>query len=144
MSKKGFYRPKNPEKYKGDPTTIIYRSSWELKLMVYLDKSKEVVLWSSEELKIPYRSPMDNKIHSYYPDFFVRKKTSAGVIEDFIIEVKPKKQVNPPIIKKVPDMRYLKEVRIYGINTAKWKAAREYCKNKNWKFVIYTEKELGL
>ena len=60
---KGFFKPKNPQKYRGDPTNIIYRSGWELKLMLYLDEHKDVVNWGSEELIIPYRSPIDGKVH---------------------------------------------------------------------------------
>jgi hypothetical protein len=28
------------------------------------------------------------------------------------------------------------------VNQAKWQAAEEYCKDKGWKFVIMTEKEI--
>ena len=59
----GYFKPKNPHKYKGDPTNIIYRSSWELKLMKYLDERKDVVKWGSEEIIIPYRSPIDGRVH---------------------------------------------------------------------------------
>ena len=70
---KGYFKPQNPQKYKGDPTNIVYRSGWELKLMLYLDKHEEVISWASEEVIIPYRSPIDNRIHRYYPDCIVTK-----------------------------------------------------------------------
>jgi hypothetical protein len=66
---KGRYSPKNPGKYKGDPTGIIYRSLWERKLMVYLDENKSIIQWSSEEIAIPYISPLDIRYHRYFPDF---------------------------------------------------------------------------
>lgn len=144
MSYKGFFRPKNSAKYKGNPNNVIYRSSWELKLMKHLDEHPDVLQWSSEEFSIPYRSPIDGKIHRYFPDFFVKKKNKEGLIETVIIEVKPKKQVLPPKVKDTPDRKYLQEVKVYGINSAKWKAAKEYCELKKWKFQIMTEKELGL
>lgn len=144
MSYKGIFKPKNPGKYKGDYNNIIYRSSWELKLMIYLDTHPDILQWSSEEFYIPYRSPIDGKIHRYFPDFYVKKRSKDGVLDSLVIEVKPKKQVEPPKIKKEVDRKYLKEVKTYGINTAKWKAAKEYCELKKWKFLIMTEKELGL
>ena len=74
MSYKGRYIPKNPNKYKGDPTNIIYRSSWELKLMRYLDEHSDVVQWASEEFFIPYKSPIDGRYHRYFPDFWMKRK----------------------------------------------------------------------
>lgn len=144
MSYKGIFKPKNPGKYKGDYNNIIYRSSWELKLMIYLDTHTDILQWSSEEFYIPYRSPIDGKIHKYFPDFYVKKKNKDGELDSLVIEVKPKKQVEPPKVKKEVDRKYLKEVKTYGINSAKWKAAKEYCELKKWKFIIMTEKELGL
>jgi hypothetical protein len=144
MSYKGFFKPKNPHKYKGDPTNIIYRSSWELKLMVYLDGHPDVLEWSSEEFFIPYRSPVDNKIHRYFPDFKVKKRLVDGTIETVVIEVKPKSQSIPPTIKTKTTRKYIREVMIYGINEAKWKAAKEYCSDRKWKFMVMTEQELGI
>lgn len=144
MSYKGVFKPKNPGKYKGDYNNIIYRSSWELKLMIYLDTHPNILQWSSEEFYIPYRSPIDGKLHKYFPDFYVKKNNSNGITESLVIEVKPKKQVTPPKVKKEVDRKYLKEVKTYGINSAKWKAAKEYCELRKWKFIIMTEKELGL
>lgn len=144
MSYKGFFRPKNPAKYKGDPSNVIYRSGWELKLMMYFDSHPDVLQWSSEEFCIPYRSPIDGKIHRYFPDFYVKKRSKEGLIESAVIEVKPLSQVKPPTVQSKPTRRYLKEVKTYGINSAKWKAAKEYCELKKWKFLIMTEKELGI
>lgn len=144
MSYKGFFKPKNPAKYRGDPSKIIYRSSWELKLMVYLDGHQDVLTWASEEFCIPYRSPLDNKIHRYFPDFKITKKLPNNTIETIVIEVKPRSQSIPPTLQKKPTKRYLREVMTYGINEAKWKAAKEYCEDRKWKFMVMTEKELGI
>lgn len=140
----GCFKPKNPQKYKGDPTNIIYRSGWELKLMLRLDEDKQILSWGSEEIIIHYRSPIDGKIHRYYPDFIVTKINKDNVKETVIIEVKPAKQLNPPFRQQKMTKRYLTEVKTWGINEAKWKAASEYCKDRGWKFVIFTEKELGI
>ena len=59
MSYKGRYIAKNPKKYKGDSRRIIYRSLWERKFMVYCDTNKSVIEWGSEEIIIPYLSPLD-------------------------------------------------------------------------------------
>ena len=72
MSYSGKFRPSNISKYKGDPTNIIYRSLWERKFMVWCDKNENILEWGSEEIIIPYVSPVDNRIHRYYPDFYVR------------------------------------------------------------------------
>jgi len=147
MAYKGTFQPKNIGKYRGNFQNIIYRSGWELKLMMHLDSHPEVVEWSSEEIIIPYRSPLDGRIHRYFPDFYVKKRVN-GVIESLLIEVKPAAQVKQPVINeskgKKPSRRYIKEVTTYAVNQAKWKAATEYCKDRKWKFMIMTEKELGI
>lgn len=145
MPIQGFFKPKNPKKYKGDPTNIVYRSGWELKLMLYLDSRPEIISWSSEEIIIPYRSPIDNKIHRYFPDFIVTKINKEGKKETVVIEIKPYNQTIPP--KKLQEKlskRFITEVKNWGINEAKWKAANEYCKDRGWSFHIFTEKELGI
>jgi hypothetical protein len=141
---KGVFKPKNPKKYRGDPTNIIYRSGWELKLMLYLDDHKDIVSWGSEEVIIPYRSPIDGKVHRYFPDFIVTKINNNGLKETAIIEVKPKKQTTPPQKQKKLTKQYITEVKTWGVNEAKWKAAGEFCKDRGWSFHIFTEKELGI
>lgn len=147
MAYKGRFRPKNPGKYKGDPSRIIYRSLWEFKFFRYVDEHPDIVWWQSEEVIVPYVSPIDGKKHRYFPDVVVRKKDGSTIM----IEIKPYKQTLPPDPSKknkTPtgriSRRYLNEVKTYGINDAKWKAARAYCKAKGWQFVIMTEKELGI
>lgn len=143
MAYKGKFKPKNPNKYKGDPTNIIYRSLWEFKLMKNLDEHPEIVQWSSEELFIPYKSPIDNKWHRYFPDFIV-KKINNGIKETLMIEVKPKSQVLAPKKQEKATKRYINEVYTWGVNQAKWKAAEEFCLDRGWKFMLMTEIELGI
>lgn len=145
MAYKGVFRPNNPSKYRGDPSNIIYRSRWELICMQKFDNHPDVLEWSSEELAIPYRSPMDGRIHRYFPDFIVKQKTRDGIIETVMIEVKPLKQTQPPkVMQGKPTRRYINEVYTWGINSAKWEAAEKYCINKGWRFIKITERELGL
>lgn len=145
MAYKGKFHPKNPGKYRGNHTNIIYRSLWELRFMRYLDTHKDVIEWSSEEIIIPYISPIDNKYHRYFPDFYVKMIDQSGQINNMLIEIKPLNQVKEPVNKagKVT-RRYLNEVFTYGVNQAKWKAAQEFCSKKNWQFKVLTEKELGV
>jgi hypothetical protein len=144
MSYKGYFKPRNPSKYMGDPTTIIYRSSWELKLMRYLDSHSDVIKWASEEFSIPYVSPIDGKVHRYFPDFLVKKRNQNKSIETVVIEVKPKIQTTAPTVQKKANKRYIREVYTWGVNSAKWEAAKRYCDHREWKFVIMTEHELGI
>lgn len=144
MAYKGKFQPRNPSKYLGDPTNIVYRSRWELKFMVWLDTHSNVVQWGSEELVIPYRSPIDNRIHRYFPDFIVKKKTPDGRVETVVIEIKPKKETSPPTVINKPNKRYINEVYKWGVNSAKWEACGNYCKDRGWKFEILTEHELGI
>lgn len=144
----GRFRPQNPQKYSGDPANIVYRSGWELVLMRYLDKHPKVIKWGSEEVVIPYKSPIDGRWHRYFIDFNVQQINTAGEKETILIEVKPKAQTRPPTKKMTktgrPTKRFLKEVQTWGINESKWKAAQEYCKDRNWKFQIFTEDQLGI
>ena len=142
MSYSGRYKPSNTHKYKGDPTNIIYRSLWERKFMVWCDKNENVLEWGSEEIIIPYISPVDNRVHRYFPDFYVRARTRDGRIKKLIVEVKPKSQTAPPKKQKRITKKYLTEVKTYAVNDAKWKAAREYCADRRMEFVILTEREL--
>lgn len=139
--KQGFYKPKNPKKYLGDPTNIVFRSGWERRVMQYLDDNVNVVKWSSEEVVIPYISPIDNRRHRYFVDFYVEAVNPDGSIKKMLLEVKPKAQTKPPPVAR-KTKRYITEVMTWGVNEAKWKAAREYCLDRGWEFRIITEAEL--
>ena len=144
MSYKGKYYPSFPGKYKGDPTNIIYRSLWERKFMVYCDKNQNILEWASEEIAIPYRSPIDNRVHRYFPDFYMKVKETNGKIKNYVIEVKPAKQTKPPAKPKRQTKGYIREAYEYARNQAKWKMAKEYCADRQWEFKVVTEKELGI
>jgi hypothetical protein len=134
----------------GDPTNIIYRSGWELKLMSYLDKHPDVLKWASEEMFIPYRSPIDGKVHRYFPDFYVEQLNREKRKEKILIEVKPKYQTMPPDVSKkltpkgTISKTFIREVKDWGVNQAKWKAAKEYCADRGWRFQIMHEDHLGI
>ena len=143
MAYKGRFIPTKPRKYKGDSNNIIYRSMWERKFMVYCDNNSAVLEWGSEEIIIPYRSPLDGRLHRYFPDFYVKIKQADGSVKKFIIEVKPKKQCGPPPIPKKKTKYFVAEVRTWGVNKAKWEAAIEWCNDRGMEFKILTEDHLG-
>jgi hypothetical protein len=143
MSYKGRFIPKNPQKYAGDVSNIIWRSTWERQVMNWLDLSDNVVYWSSEELVIKYYSPVDNKIHRYFPDFIVKIKKRDGKVMTHVIEVKPEYQTKQPTQKK-KTKRFIEESITYVVNQSKWKAAEEFCKDRGWVFQVLTEKHLGI
>lgn len=142
MAYKGKFRPHNIKKYRGDHKGIIYRSLWELRFMRYCDDTPSILEWASEELIIPYRSPVDGKKHRYFPDFWLKVKTAEGEIKESVIEIKPKIQTKPPKKRSKVTRKYLREVKTWGINEAKWKAAEAFCKDRDWSFKIITEKDL--
>ena len=143
MSYKGWFTPKNPKKYKGDPANIVYRSSWELRVMKYLDENNNVLWWASEELPIPYRSPIDQQVHRYFPDFVARIRQVNGKEMTMVLEVKPERQTQKPVHKR-QTKKFLQEAAAYAINQEKWRAADLFCKEHGWQFKIITEKDLGL
>ena len=144
MSYSGKYKPTNIEKYKGDHRNIIYRSLWERKFMVYCDTNEKILEWGSEELVIPYKSPIDNKWHRYFPDFFIKYIDSQGKIRRSIIEIKPKRFCEAPKAQSRKTKKYLYEVTEYAKNQAKWEAAKEFCADRRYEFKVLTEDHLRI
>lgn len=141
---KGKYKPINPQKYKGDVNSIVYRSSYELKAFRYLDLHPNVIVWNSEEVVIPYISPVDNKRHRYFVDLYFKLNMGNGVIKTYLAEIKPQKYTQAPIAPKRKTKSYLEECITWEINNAKWAAAREVCADNGIEFILLTETELGL
>lgn len=141
--KQGKYKPRNPQKYIGDPTNIIYRSSWEFRFMDWIDKNDQVISWSSECTIIPYVSPVDNRYHRYFVDFKMQLKNNSGEVKTYLVEIKPECQTVPPKpSKKI--VRHINEIMTYGVNSAKWTAAEQYAKDRGYQFIILTETHLGI
>lgn len=142
MAYKGKFVPSNPQKYNGDVANIVWRSTWELKVFNWCDTNPSIMQWASEEISIPYISPVDNKIHRYYPDVWMLIKQSDGTIVKRLIEIKPQYQTVPPKLQKKITPKYITEVKTYAVNDAKWKAAKVFCDEHNMKFDLLTEKDL--
>ena len=141
-SNKSIYRPSYPKKYKGDPNNIICRSTWERKFCRYCDLNENIISWASEEFFISYVSPLDNKVHRYFPDYLIKVREQNGETKTYLIEVKPKKQTKPPVKKSRATKSFIYETKTYAVNQAKWKAAKEWCDDRKIEFKIITEEEL--
>lgn len=141
MAYSGRYQVKNSKKYKGDHTNVIYRSLWEKSVFMWCDANPSVKGWSSEEIVIPYYYDADKRYHRYFPDVKI-------IFEDriLLVEIKPEKETAPPTGPK-RTKKYITEGLTYVKNMNKWEAAESYCKDRGWKFQIWTEKtlqEMGL
>lgn len=141
---KGRYRVQNPKKYKGNLSEVVYRSSWELKFMKWCDMNSSVLEWGSETTVIPYKSPVDNKIHRYFVDFYIKVRNKDGQTKKYLVEIKPEKFTKPPAIPQRKNRRFIEEVFLYGTNQAKWKQANEYCLDRGMQFLVLTERDLGI
>lgn len=161
----GFYNPRNPEKYIGDLSKIIFRSSYELKFMKYCDNFSSILKWSSEPIVIPYFNVIDEKMHNYNVDFYIRYINDENIEKDYLIEIKPDFQKNKPNkplkkdeyeyslslfesgkIKNKPIkeskssiMKYNSELKTYIINQCKFNSAKNFAKERGYDFLILTE-----
>lgn len=140
--KQGIFKPQNPSKYKGDADNIVYRSGWEKRVMDWADTNPNVLSWASEEIVIPYVSPVDQRVHRYFVDFYVEAVDKNGKKVSYLLEVKPKAQTQEPKVQKRKTKKYITEVMTWGVNNAKWAAAKEFCKDRGWEFRLITEADL--
>lgn len=138
MAYSGKYKIKKPEKYVGDPSKVTYRSLWEKSCFKWCEANSKVVAWNSEEVVVPYRWKVDNKIHRYYVDLLI--KMESGHVK--LIEIKPDKETKPPKKPSRQSKKYINEVTTYIKNTDKWDAARTYAEDRGWQFEIWTENTL--
>lgn len=141
--KQGLFKPRNPKKYAGNPADIIYRSGLEERFMHYCDRHPSIIKWASEEIIIPYMSPVDNKFHRYFPDFMIQVQGPNGQKTTYLVEIKPAAQCQPPKINNNRKRKtMLNEAKTWAVNEAKWKAAAEWCADRKIKFKIFTEKDI--
>lgn len=137
------WTPRNPKKYIGDATNIIARSSWEVKMFNWCDNNPQVIKYCSEELIIPYMSPVDKKMHRYFPDLVMEVEDNNKIITRYVVEIKPYKETIPPKPSKKPQQLF-EATKTFAVNSAKWAAAEQWCVKNNFKFIILTEKELNI
>ena len=138
----GYYEPKNPEKYMGDATNIVYRSSWELDAFKFCDNNPNVLKWASEEIVIPYAMPTPSggvRKARYFPDLYMEYKRRDGKVVRDLIEIKPKKQTKPSRSRNPKNKMY--ENQVHQKNLLKWEAARQWCAQNGINFRILTESD---
>jgi hypothetical protein len=133
---KGRFIPKNPAKYVGNPNAIFFRSSWEVTFLKWLDMHPSVIQWASEELAIPYKSPVDNLVHRYYPDFIVIYRDTSGAVRKEIVEIKP---YHETVLGRNPTPQ---NRMIVAVNQAKWEAAAMFAASQGATFRVITEKSI--
>lgn len=143
MIKKGKYLVKNPKKYIGNSNKVIYRSSWEKKFMEHCDSDKRILKWKSEGFPIKYYNETDQKWHRYFIDFFIQIINKNNKVENLAIEIKPFYQTQKPS-KTSTQKRYLMEMKTFITNQCKWRAATKWANQSGFKFIILTERELGI
>src|SRR5688572_8427176 len=137
---KGLFKPKNPNKYRGNAKNIVFRSHWELEYMRKLDEETNVISWASEEFSIKYLNPIKPCYKRYFPDFFVEMKLKDGKTFKAVVEIKPAHQIAPPKRSKKGTMKkYMYDCMTYAVNRAKWEAASKFCKMHNMKFYVVTK-----
>lgn len=143
--KQGFFSSKNPQKYIGDATRIIYRSSWEYRFMQWCDMHPSIIRWGSEPVGIPYQNPLSGRVNNYYIDFYMVVE-KEGKQQAYLVEVKPEKQKYPPDPTKLNEnrtakrlLRYNQELKTYLVNQAKWAAAKQYATSRGMLFKIADE-----
>lgn len=111
---------------------IIYRSSYELKFITWLETNDKVKHWASECICIPYLF-IDGTTHRYYPDYFVEIEDGTKMV----VEIKPYNQTQKPLNENCW------AAKEYAKNRCKWAAAVEFCKAKGYVFKILTEKTIN-
>ncbi len=140
----GHFQPLNPEKYVGKLEELVYRSGLEKRYMKRFDENPAVVQWASEEINIPYVSPVDGQVHRYFPDFLVTMKKSDGTLINLMVEIKPMKDCIKPVKGNRSLQKYASERITYEINKAKWQYAMEFCKKRNMLFEVLTEENIKI
>jgi len=138
--RRGTFTPKNQDKFIG--SRAIYRSGLELKFFRFCDDNPNVIKWGSENIIVPYISPLDNRVHKYYVDNYIAIR-EGNEVNKYLVEIKPSKQTKPPTVKYRKKRHLLYEQKAYIINQAKWNAAQQYSHKKGYTFIILTEKELN-
>lgn len=141
--KQNLYKLNNPKKYIGDPTKLIYKSSWEENAFEMCDNNPNIIKWGYEIVKIPYMKPVENnniQLSYYFPDLYLEYYDKDKNYNKEIIEIKPLKQTRPSRSKNT--LVRMQENYIALVNHAKWEAANNWCMSRGIKFSVLTEKSL--
>tara|TARA_R110000744_G_scaffold161661_10_gene278215 strand:- start:3503 stop:3988 length:486 start_codon:yes stop_codon:yes gene_type:complete len=138
MAYSGKYTVKNPNKYDGNSTKVVYRSLWEKYCFMWCDSQSTVKKWSSEEVVIPYLYEVDKRYHRYFMDLKITYTNGRTML----VEIKPDKETRPPKFTGRKTKRYINEGLTYVKNMNKWAAAQNFAADRGWGFEIWTEDTL--
>jgi hypothetical protein len=138
---------------------VYFRSSWENRIMIWLDNNESIKMWGAECLKIPYQmthfksGDLEIRDHNYYPDFYYEMLNQDGSIKRVVVEVKPHKEyqmvldlnegkLNVPQngLKKLKSFEY--DLKMAQRNRDKWETMIKWCNKKGYEFIIITEHHL--
>jgi hypothetical protein len=152
-NKKGWYKLKNSQKFikphddymksfNESTGSVEFKSSLEERAFMFCDSNPKIKSWTLEPFAIKYLKPTDNKVHRYYPDLLIIFETG----DTFLIEIKSSTETKPPKKPKKQTLKseknYKRAITTYAINSAKWKAAGAFCKEKKIRFIFLTEQQL--
>lgn len=143
--RKGRFICTHPEKYVGDASMIVYRSSLEFAVMRRFDTTESVIAWASEPLVIPW-SDSTGRARRYIPDFMIKVRGADGSVDTVLVEVKPRSQ-SPLHVKSVSGKKrsrrsLVEQAMALDSNRRKWEAAERVCASRGWKFKVLTEQEI--
>lgn len=144
MAKKftqGVYKFNNPDKYIGDHSKCVYRSSYELEMHQFLDNNSKVLRWGSEIVVVPYLKPTTGRIHRYFVDYYVEFVDKEGNFKCELIEVKPRSQTKAPRRSKTGKVPLYEKIQL-AVNMAKWAAAKQYAGERGWGWRVITERSI--
>ena len=127
-SYKGFYVVENPKKCLNQEGRIFFRSKLEYQVIKKLDLGDDYKKWGYELIKIPYVDPLKGKKRFYIIDIVVI--THEGKKE--LWEIKYLSIAKSKFDGRKNAMINEEIIR----NKAKWRAAKEFCKNNGYIFKV--------
>jgi len=137
------FRPQNFSKYVGDIRNITMRSSWEARFASWCDSNPAVLRWGSEIRAIPYYSQVDKRMRNYFPDFWILVQEKDGNEKKFVVEIKPKSQMEKPqYTRRKNRLKFLEEAITFQRNQDKWTAAKKFADKHGFTFIVINEDDL--
>ena len=91
-----------------------------------------------------YKSPVDKRVHRYFQTLLLKLRRTQETSKLMLLRLNLTNKLNHHRKKRRVTKSYIYECKTYAVNTAKWKAAQEWCADRKIEFKIITEKELGI
>ena len=113
---KSRFKPSNPKKYQGDPNNIILEVPGKESSATGVIRTITSSDGHQKSSAFLYLSPVDHRVHRYFPDYLIEVKEKGGKVKKYVVEVKPKKQTMPPKKRSRVTQSYINEVKTYEVN----------------------------